>query len=420
MGQVLKLFKEANKYLVGGVNSPVRSFNYAGVRPVFIKNGRGAFIYDYEGKAYIDYVLSWGSLILGHGYPQVIKDVKNKISSGLSFGLTNKTEIELAKEIKARVKFIDKIRFVNSGTEAVMAAIRLARGFTGRAKILKFEHSYHGSADYLLAKGGSGLATLQIATSGGVPQDFLKHTLIVPFGDLESLKNIFSRFKNQIAAVILEPVGGNYGVVPPDINFLKQAREISVKQGTLLIFDEVITGFRFRNGSMAQEIGVTPDLVTFGKIIGGGLPIGAVAGRAKIMDNLAPLGKVYQASTFSGNPVVMQAGLSTLKVLGKLKNRYPELTKLADELRSGLAKEAKLAGIELEISGYKSMFSLRFRNKSQFSRFYRLMLDQGIFFAPSEFEANFISFAHKKSNIRRTINAARFAFKSITKKGDSQ
>ncbi|MCX5709732.1 MAG: glutamate-1-semialdehyde 2,1-aminomutase [Candidatus Omnitrophica bacterium] len=416
MAKVKDLLQVADKNLVGGVDSPVRSFNYVGGEPILIKSGQGAGLYGLDGRKYIDYVLSWGSAILGHAHPRVVKDIRAKIGAGLSFGLTCETEIELSQEIKKAVKSIDKIRFVNSGTEAVMGAVRLARGYTGRLKILKFEHSYHGSADYLLAKSGSGLATLQIPASSGVPKDFIKHTLVAPFGDSKYLEKVFAKFGSQIAAVIVEPVGGNYGVISPDIKFLKRIRAITKKHGAILIFDEVITGFRFHYGTAAGKFGITPDLITFGKIIGGGLPVGAFGGRAKIMDNLAPLGKVYQASTFSGNPVVMQSGLSTLRALRKLKNSYPQLKKLVDHLKSNLIREAGLSGIDLNVASYESMFSLRFKKKADFVAFYRLMLGKGIFLAPSEFEANFISFSHKKSDIIRTIDAARLAFKQMAKK----
>jgi glutamate-1-semialdehyde 2,1-aminomutase len=416
MAKVKDLLKAANKNLVGGVDSPVRSFNYVGGKPVLIKRGRGAYIYDCRGKPYIDYVLSWGSLILGHAFPQVIRDIKSRMNSGLSFGLTSAAEIELAGAIKEAVGFIEKIRFTNSGTEAVMGAVRLARGYTGRTKILKFGHSYHGSADYLLAKSGSGLATLGISASKGVPQDFIKHTMVAPYGDSECLENVFKKSGRQIAAVLVEPVGGNHGVLPPDIKFLKYLRSLTRKYGSLLIFDEVITGFRFHYGSFAQKSGVTPDLITLGKIIGGGLPVGAFGGSAVVMDKLAPLGSVYQASTFSGNPIVMQAGLSTLRALRVLKNAYFQLSENTDYLISGIKKEAYLSGIDLTVSVYENIFSLNFRDRLAFAGFYRRILREGVLLAPSEFEANFTSFAHKRRDIIRTIKAASSAFRQIARK----
>lgn len=400
----LKLFKEAKKYLVAGVNSPVRSFSYVGGNPLFIKAGKGSRVFDYQGNNFIDYVLSFGALILGHSHPAVLGAVKEKINAGFSFGATNKTEIQLAREIINAIPFIEKIRFVNSGTEAVMGALRLARGYTKRDKILKFQHSYHGHADYLLVNSGSGLATLGIPSSSGVPRDFIKHTLIASYGDLNAIKEIFRKHGKEIAAVIVEPVGGNYGVILPDIDFLKNLRKITRKFKTLLIFDEVITGFRFNYGALAQAWGIIPDIICLGKIIGGGLPIGAYGAKAKIMRYLAPLGDVYQASTFAGNPVVMQAGLSTLKILRKLKKDYKRLGKLTEFLTQSLKREALSRRISLEVSCYGSMFSVKFSKKELFQKFYRSLLDNGVYFAPSEFEANFLSFAHTQKDVNATIN----------------
>lgn len=408
-----KLFKGAKRYLVGGVNSPVRAFNYVGGDALLIKWGRGSKAYDYNGKEYIDYVLSWGSLILGHAYPKVVNAVKESVQEGLSFGTTNTREIELAKSIRRAIPFIDKIRFVNSGSEAVMGAVRLARGYTGRNKIIKFEHSYHGHADYLLAHAGSGLATLNIPQSLGVPGDFLRHTFILPYGDTAKLDKIFKKYGNEIAAVLVEPVGGNYGVLPPDINFLKHLRKITRKYGSLLIADEIITGFRFNFGSFINSLGITPDLICLGKIIGGGLPIGAYAGKKKIMDKLAPLGKVYQASTFAGNPVVMEAGITTLKALGGLKRKYKELDNLTLLLTDSFVREAKKFNLDLKVTVFGSMFSLKFAKAEDFRKFYKGMLKSGVYLAPSEFEANFLSFAHTKSDIYKTIKSAEKVFAKI-------
>jgi glutamate-1-semialdehyde 2,1-aminomutase len=410
-----KLFNLAKRCLVGGVDSPVRSFKYVGGRPVLIKSGRGVKVFDYNNKEYLDYVLSWGAAILGHAHPAVIKAVKEKLESGLSFGTTNQVEIELAQEIARAIPFVKKIRFVNSGTEAVMGAVRLARAYTGRDKILKFTHSYHGHADYLLAKAGSGLATLRIPASAGVPKDFIKHTLVAVFGDKGALEAVFKKYKNEIAAVLVEPVGGNYGVLPVNIGFLKAVSSLSRKYRSLLICDEIITGFRFRFGAVSQDFGIVPDLICLGKIIGGGLPVGAYAGSARIMDNLAPLGKVYQASTFSGNPIVMQAGLAVLKILKRLQNSYARLSNLNEYLCVNLSKEALIHGIKLKICYAQSMFSLRFPSKAEFARFYKLMLDKGIFLAPSEFEANFLSFAHTRKDIDKTLDVAQEVFKKIAK-----
>ncbi len=409
-----RLFESAKKYLVGGVDSPVRSFNYVGIDPVLIKNGKGSKVYDYDGKRYIDYVLSWGSAILGHAHPEVIRDIKGTLGGGLSFGTTNGLEIELAKTIHDAIGFAEKVRFVNSGTEAVMGAIRLARGYTGRDKILKFENSYHGHADYLLVKGGSGLATLNIPSSKGVPKNFVKDTLIIKSGDSEAIEKIFRRYGKKIAAVIIEPVGGNFGVTAPDPRQMKRLRSVSKKYGALLIFDEVITGFRFGFGSFAQRAGVSPDLICLGKIIGGGLPIGAYAGSSKIMKRLAPLGDVYQASTFSGNPVTMRAGLSTLNILKRHKDGYARIENLAKYLVINIWRAAGKHKVPLKINSYGSMFSLKFAEKEKFKDFYKKMLEKSVYLAPSEFESNFISFAHTKNDIEHTINAAEAAFERIT------
>ena len=408
-----KLFQRAKRYLVAGVSSPVRAFNYVGGNPLLIKKGKAAKIYDYDGKEYIDYVLSWGSLILGHAHPKVIGSLKKIIDLGLSFGTTNTLEIELAELICKAVPFVEKIRFVNSGTEAVMGAVRLGRGYTRRDKIIKFAHSYHGHADYLLASSGSGLATLNIAQSAGVPSDFIKHTIIAPYGDKEYLNRIFKRHGRQIAAVLFEPVAGNYGVIPPDIIFLKYLRAITKKYGTLLIADEVITGFRFHFGSLSEKFGISADLICLGKIIGGGLPVGAYGGGEKIMNHLAPQGKVYQASTFSGNPVVMQAGISTLQSLARLRNGYPRLENLTRQLSNAIRKEAGLERISLKVNSFGSMFSLKFQDKGYFRKFYRGLLEHGIYFAPSEYEANFLSFAHTRKEIEKTAKAIKSALRRV-------
>ena len=413
MDKVRKLFNIAKRYLVGGVDSPVRSFKYVGGSPLLIKSGKSAKVFDYNNKEYLDYVLSWGAAILGHAHPQVVKAVKQKVNSGLSFGTTNGTEVELAKEISRVISFIEKIRFVNSGTEAVMGAVRLARAYTGRDKIIKFSHAYHGHADYLLAKAGSGLATLGIPLSKGVPADFIKHTLVASFGDIGVVEKIFKQNKGKIAAVLVEPVGGNYGVLPPNVKYLKKLRILTKKYKTLLIFDEVITGFRFGYGAVCQNFGIAPDLICLGKIIGGGFPIGAYAGSAKIMNNLAPTGKVYQASTFSGNPIIMQAGLSTLRFLKQQRKSYQKIKDLNDYLCINLKKIAERYRIFIELNYYGSMFSFKFESKDRFAEFYRLMLKAGIFFVPSEFEVNFLSFAHSKREINHTLYVARKVFKRM-------
>lgn len=407
------LFRQAEKYLVGGVNSPVRSFSYVGGDPLLIRRGRGSKIYDYDGNAYIDFVLSYGALILGHAYPEVVESLKKTAKNGLSFGATNLGEIKLGELIQTAIPSIEKIRFVSSGTEAVMSAVRLARGQTGRDKIVKFRNAYHGHADYFLVKGGSGLASLKIPLSRGVPKDFTKHTIIADYADRDSVDRIFKRYGRDIAAVIVEPVGGNYGVIIPDESFLEYLRSITKKFDTLLIFDEVITGFRFKFGSIADIFGIKPDLICLGKIIGGGLPIGAFGGMDKIMNNLAPLGKVYQASTFAGNPIVMAAGIATLKALSSLQKRYGELNQATEDLCQEIKNLAKQYNINIDISHYGSMFSFKFRTKNQFQRFYKAVLNSGVYFAPSQYESNFVSFAHTSKDIEKTKYLVKRALRSI-------
>jgi len=411
-----QLFKKAGKYLVSGVNSPVRAFRHVNADPLLIKHGWGSTVYDYDGREFIDYVLSWGACILGHAQSEVVRDLEDAIQSGLGFGTTHINEITLAEIITGAAPFIRKIRFVNSGTEAVMGAIRLSRGYTGRDKIIKFEHSYHGHADYLLSKSGSGLATLNIASSKGVPQDFIKHTLVLPYGDIERIEQAFKKHGKEIAGIIVEPVAANYGVVPADEAFLKNLRRITERYGALLIFDEVVTGFRFGFGTVAGQLGIIPDLMVLGKIIGGGLPIGAYGGKKEIMNNLAPMGGVYQASTFAGNPVVMQAGIATLRVLKSADNEYARTEGLARRLVSGISEKAQENGIEMKINYYRNIFSFSFKRKKEFSRFYLSMLKQGIYFAPSEFEADFLSFAHTKDDIDKTISSSGYSFKKVKEK----
>ena len=410
MPQGKRLWQEAKKYLVGGVDSPVRSFRYVGGEPLLIKKGKGSSVWDYAGKRYIDYVLSWGALILGHAHPLIVSAVRKAAKDGMGFGTTHRSEIELARAIHRAIPFIEKIRFVNSGTEAVLGALRLARAVTGRDKILKFEGGYHGCADYLLAKAGSGLATLSIPVSAGVPKDFIKQTLVAFERNINVIEKIFEKEGQDIAAVIIEPVGGNYGVILPDRYFLKGLRQITKRFGALLIFDEVITGFRFHYGSFAELVAITPDLICLGKIIGGGLPVGAYGGPDRIMKHLAPEGNVYQASTFSGNPVVMATGLATLKVLEASASRYRSLDDLAQRLVSGLRSEAQHKGVDLKASQFMSMFGMKFKDKKKFSLFCRRMFGNGVFLAPSEYESNFLSFAHRQVDIDETIKAASIAF----------
>jgi len=374
------VFKKAKTHLVGGVNSPVRSFKYVGTAPLLIKRGKGPRVYDYDGNSYIDYVLSYGVSILGHAHPGVVRSLKNTLEHGAGFGATNSREVELAGLIKKAAPVIEKLRFVNSGTEAVLGATRLAKACTGRDKIIKFRNSYHGHADYLLEEIDKG-----------------------------SAEGIFKKHGSRIAGVIVEPVGGNCGVRLPDKDFLKYLRRITRKYGSLLIFDEVITGFRFKFGSVSDILGVKPDLICLGKIIGGGLPIGAYGGKARIMNKLAPLGDLYQGSTFAGNPIVMQSGIATLKVLSSSKNRYSSLEKKAKKLTDAIKKERD----DLQVIHYKTIFSLRFRKKAHFQSFYKKLLKKGIYLAPSENEANFISFSHTEKDIDKTIDAVKNVLREI-------
>ncbi len=377
----------------------------SGGEPIPIKRGKGSMIYDYDGNSYIDYVLAYGGIILGHAPKAVTHALKNSIDSGFGFGATHKLEVELAKEIKGAITFIDKIRFTTSGTEAVMGALRLARGFTRRNKIVKFEHSYHGHADSLLTQSGSGLASMGLASSEGVPKDFIRHTIIAPYGDKRRIRDIFKVYGSDIAGVIIEPVGGNYGVTLPNKEFLKYLRTITSKYKALLIFDEVITGFRFSYGSVAKRLKITPDIICLGKIIGGGLPIGAYGARTAIMNKLAPLGGVYQASTFSGNPIVMQTGIATLNRLKSLKKDYTQLKEMTKYLTDKIKESARKSGIKIEICRYDTIFSIRFQKKGLFSKFYRDLLKRGIHLAPSQYESNFVSFSHSKKEIEETVKA---------------
>jgi len=407
------LFLRAQQVLVGGVNSPVRAFNYVGGQPIVIEKAKGAEVWDHDGNNYVDYVLSFGALILGHGYPYVQRAVEKAIKHGFHFGSTTLPEIELAEYIKDAIPSMEKIRFVNSGTEAVMGAIRLARGATGRNKIIKFKKAYHGHSDYLLVEGGSGLASQQLPLSKGVPKEFIEQTIVVDFGHKEAVQKTFDRYGEEIAAVIVEPVGGNYGVVPPDLSFLRYLREVTKEFGSLLISDEVITGFRLRFGAASNFLGIQPDLTCFGKIIGGGLPVGAYGGKTSVMNNLSPLGDVYQASTFAGNPIVMTAGKATLESLKAVQESYFLLGEKVEDLLMTIQESAKKHNVKLSVSSYESMFSIKFSEKKQFQQFYANMLKEGVFLAPSEYEANFISFAHTQKEIEKTKEAIWEAFELI-------
>ncbi len=420
-----ELYEKAKRFLPGGVNSPVRAFKSVGGDPFFVKEGRGSKIYDVDGNEYIDYVCSWGPLILGHAHPEVLSFVKEVAEKGTSFGIPCELEVSMAEAVVEAVPSIEKVRFVNSGTEATMSAIRLARGYTKRNKVVKFEGCYHGHVDYLLVKAGSGVLTFGIPGTPGVPEDFARHTLLARFNDLSSVESLFEKYGEDIACVILEPVMGNAGVIPPKEGFLQGLREITERYGALLIFDEVITGFRVSYGGAQKLYQVEPDLTCLGKIIGGGFPVGAYGGRAEIMDHVAPDGPVYQAGTLSGNPVAMAAGLKTLEILRR-DNPYEEL----ERKRKRLADEAKrlfeAKGIPVWINGVASMSCIFFTEgpvetyddavKSDtklYSKFFWALLENGVYFAPSQFEAAFVSVAHTDKDIDRTLYAIEAALKKI-------
>ena len=426
MGERSKvLFEKAKKYIPGGVNSPVRAGQSVGIDPPFISKANGCVIWDVDGNEYIDYVCSWGPMILGHAHPEIVNALEERVKLGTSYGAPTELEVEMADIIVEMVPSIEMVRMVNSGTEATMSAIRLARGYTGREKIIKFDGCYHGHADSLLVSAGSGLATLGIAGSPGVPQDLARHTISLPYNSLESVVQAFGKFGHEIAAVIVEPVPGNMGVIIPDQAFLKGLRELTNEYGALLIFDEVISGFRVAPGGAQELYGIMPDLTCLGKIIGGGLPVGAYGGKKEIMTRMAPQGDVYQAGTLSGNPLAMAAGLTTLKIL-KEKSPYDELDKLGDMLFSGLKRVAEAAGVNVVINRVGSMGSFFFTDEpvtdfetakasdeNLFKKYFRSMLDQGIYLAPSPYEAAFLSTAHGEEMVRKTIECASVAFKSL-------
>lgn len=421
----IKLFEKAQHLIPGGVNSPVRAFRSVGGQPRFITRAKGARLYDLDGNTYIDYVLSWGPMILGHASPTVVSAIKNAAERGTSYGAPTELEVELADQIRDAFPSMEKSRLVSSGTEAVMSAIRVARGFTKRDGVLKFEGCYHGHSDYLLAKAGSGLTTLGIPDSLGVPADFAKHTLTAPYNDIRTVQRILRDRGKDLACIIVEPVAGNMGVVPPAPDFLPALRQLATDHDILLIFDEVISGFRVHYGGAQALYGVTPDLTVLGKIIGGGLPVGAYGGRRDIMDLIAPAGPVYQAGTLSGNPLAVTAGLATLKQL-RAKNLYKQLEERSAALARGLADEAKRAGIALTQTRVGSMLTSFFTQEpvvdwnsakksdtKRYGLFFHGMLEQGIYLAPSQFEAAFLSTAHTSADIEKTIRAARVAFKSL-------
>ncbi|RKO67091.1 glutamate-1-semialdehyde 2,1-aminomutase [Desulfofundulus salinus] len=422
-----ELFAQARRYMPGGVNSPVRAFKAVGGQPLFIARGKGALIYDVDGNEYIDYVGSWGPLILGHRHPEVTAALQECLEIGTSFGAPTELEIELARAIVEALPAVEMVRLVNSGTEATMSALRLARAYTGRNKIVKFEGCYHGHADFLLIKAGSGALTLGVPSSPGVPASTAADTIAAPYNDLDTLEAIFAREGEDIAAVIVEPVAGNMGVVPPREGFLEGLREITRRYGALLIFDEVITGFRLSYGGAQALYNIDPDLTCLGKIIGGGLPVGAYGGKRHIMEQVAPEGPVYQAGTLSGNPLAVTAGLATLKVL-KRPGTYEELERKSALLARGLAEAAGEAGLVLSFNRVGSMLCTFFTetpvvdyatactaDTRRFAAFFQSMLEQGIYLAPSQFEAAFVSLAHTDDQIQRTVEAARKAFAAASK-----
>jgi glutamate-1-semialdehyde 2,1-aminomutase len=421
-----KLFEQAQIHIPGGVNSPVRAFKSVGGDPVFLSKASGAYVYDSEGNPYIDYVGSWGPMILGHAHPEVIDIVKSTAENGLSFGAPTELEIDMANKVCELMPSIEKVRMVNSGTEATMSAIRLARGFTGRDKIIKFEGCYHGHSDGLLVKAGSGALTLGVPTSPGVPADYAKHTITLSYNDASEVEKIFAEIGKEIAAIIVEPVAGNMNCIPPVPGFLQCLRKQCDQYGCLLIFDEVMTGFRVALGGAQAVYEIRPDLTTLGKILGGGMPVGAFGGRADVMDHIAPDGPVYQAGTLSGNPVAMAAGLKTLELIS-VKNFHEELQTKTAALLEGITRAAEDARIPFTTNQVGAMFGLIFSqedkvtnfsqvmasNAERFNQFFHGMLKQGIYLAPSAFEAGFVSAAHTDKEINKTIEAAKAVFHEL-------
>jgi glutamate-1-semialdehyde 2,1-aminomutase len=419
------LFKLSQKFIPGGVNSPVRAFSSVGGTPIFFKKGLGSRLWDENDKEYIDYINSWGPMILGHAHPEVIKVVKEATKNSLSFGAPTSKELDMAEMLVRLVPSMEQVRLVSSGTEATMSAIRVARGFTSRDRIVKFEGCYHGHADALLVKAGSGALTFGQPSSAGVPKDVAKHTHTLGFNDTEALEKCFSDMGDEIACVIIEPIVGNMNLILPDIKFLKKLRQLCTQYGSILIFDEVMTGFRVALGGAQELYGVTPDITTLGKIIGGGLPVGAFGGKKDIMQKLAPLGPVYQAGTLSGNPVAVTAGLKTLELIQQ-PNFYEQLALMTKKLVDGMMEAAKINGIEFSARSVGGMFGLYFResppnsfdeimksDRKKFNKFFHSMLKQGIYFGPSAFEAGFVSAAHTEKDIKETIDASHRAFESL-------
>ena len=420
-----RLFAEALNYIPGGVNSPVRAFRAVGGQPFFVNKAKGAYVWDVDKNRYLDYVGTWGPAILGHAHPKIIKAVQVAARHGTSFGIPNPLEVTMARLICSWLPSVKKVRMCNSGTEATMSAIRLARGFTGRDKIIKFDGCYHGHADSLLVKAGSGALTFGHPDSAGVPAAFTQHTIVLPYNDTDSVRAAFAANPGQIAGIIIEPVPGNAGLYLPRPGYLEFLRELTTANGALLIFDEVMTGFRLARGGAQERFGITPDLSCFGKVIGGGLPVGAFGGRAEIMDCLAPLGPVYQAGTLSGNPVAMAAGIAALEELAAT-NAYARLEELGAALEAGLKEAARAAGVPVQFNRCGSMFCGYFTtepvhnladamrsDRERFKQYFHGMLGRGIYLAPSQFEAGFLSAAHTPADVEKTVRAAARVFRTL-------
>lgn len=420
------LFNEAQRHIPGGVNSPVRAFKSVGGSPLFMSRAEGAYLFDADGNRFIDYIGSWGPMVAGHSHPDVINAVLNAVKNGLSYGAPTELETTMAARVCELVPSMDMVRMVSSGTEATMSAIRLARGYTGRDKIVKFEGCYHGHSDCLLVNAGSGALTLGVPSSPGVPASVVEHTITLSFNDSEGVKEYFKNNGEQVAAIIVEPVAGNMNCIPPAAGFLETLRSSCDEYGSVLIFDEVMTGFRVARGGAQELYNVKPDMTALGKVIGGGMPVGAFGGRREIMEHLAPLGPVYQAGTLSGNPVAMAAGLATLKIIGQ-DGFHEQLSNKAEALTKGISNAAKQAGIPLSTNQVGGMFGLFFTEEEKISRFqqvmacdaerfklfFHAMLNSGVYLAPSAFEAGFISSSHSQTDIDETIDAASNAFKKL-------
>lgn len=422
-----KLYKSACELIPGGVNSPVRAFKGVGGTPIFFEKAQGAYLWDVDGNQYIDYVGSWGPAILGHSHPEVLKAIQQQLPNGLSFGAPTALETEMAATIQSFMPSMEMVRMVSSGTEATLSAIRLARGFTKRKKILKFEGCYHGHSDSLLVKAGSGLLTFGTPTSAGVPEDFIVHTLTAPFNDVHALHSIFAKYGHELAAVIIEPIPGNMNLILPEESFLKELRALCTQNHSLLIFDEVMSGFRVAKGGAQALYDIVPDLTTLAKVIGGGMPVGAFGGRRDVMQHLAPLGDVYQAGTLSGNPIALTAGITTLKIIDAQQDFYLRLSEMTEYLVEGLTELGKKHQIDFFAQAVGGMFGFYFlenckvvnyqtvanSNIERFKKFFHAMLKRGVYLAPSAFEAGFVSSAHTKADIDKTLEIADAAMKEV-------